>query len=160
MRGNGGSVKGRLDDCDRALVGDGLEVDVSRSMKPMGSSSIRAGPRSDRVSTSPMRSSACGMPSGGPRGPRAGQALARQAEDVWLDLPEDAAQASSPLEPGAVAGSLTRTGEVLGTLGYMPLEQLEGKRTDARSDQWSFCASLYEIQPCGSRATRYYPAFG
>jgi tetratricopeptide (TPR) repeat protein len=26
----------------------------------------------------------------------------------------------------------------------MPLEQLEGRAADARSDQWSFCASLYE----------------
>jgi tetratricopeptide (TPR) repeat protein/predicted Ser/Thr protein kinase len=67
--------------------------------------------------------------------------LARQAEDASADpLSSDPSYASD--EP--VIGSLTRTGEVLGTLGYMPLEQLEGKPADARSDQWSFCASLYE----------------
>ena len=68
--------------------------------------------------------------------------LARQAEDASLDPPSSPASTPSSDERGA--GSLTRTGEVLGTLGYMPLEQLEGKRADARSDQWSFCASLYE----------------
>lgn len=74
--------------------------------------------------------------------------LARQAGDASLDLRSSAPQVAShePLD-----GDLTRTGEVLGTLGYMPLEQLEGKRADARSDQWSFCASLYEIHPRGSQ---------
>ncbi|MCA9649346.1 MAG: serine/threonine protein kinase, partial [Myxococcales bacterium] len=38
----------------------------------------------------------------------------------------------------------TRTGTILGTVAYMPLEQLRGGRVDARSDQWSFCASLFE----------------
>ncbi len=39
---------------------------------------------------------------------------------------------------------LTRAGTVLGTLAYMPLEQFDGKPADARSDQFSFCVSLYE----------------
>jgi tetratricopeptide (TPR) repeat protein len=67
--------------------------------------------------------------------------LARQADEASLDVPSSVSK-PSPNEP--VRGSLTRTGEMLGTVGYMPLEQLEGKRADARSDQWSFCASLYE----------------
>ncbi len=67
--------------------------------------------------------------------------LARQAEDPSLDLVPSPSQ---PVSHEPVVGSLTRTGEVLGTLGYMPLEQFEGKRADARSDQWSFCVSLYE----------------
>ncbi len=38
----------------------------------------------------------------------------------------------------------TRTGALLGTLRYMAPEQLEGGRADARTDQFSFCVSLYE----------------
>lgn len=40
----------------------------------------------------------------------------------------------------------TATGEgvVMGTLPYMPPEQLQAKPTDARSDQFSFCVALYE----------------
>jgi tetratricopeptide (TPR) repeat protein/predicted Ser/Thr protein kinase len=68
--------------------------------------------------------------------------LAREHGDASVD-----ASASEPVSTAReqlLVGSLTRTGEVLGTLGYMPLEQLHGRAADARSDQWSFCASLYE----------------
>src|SRR6185369_2218532 len=41
------------------------------------------------------------------------------------------------------AGTLTESGAVMGTPGYMPPEQVEG-RADARSDQFSFCVALYE----------------
>ncbi len=41
--------------------------------------------------------------------------------------------------------SKTRPGAVFGTLGYMSPEQARGKRTDFRSDQFSFCAILYEM---------------
>ncbi|MEM9457540.1 MAG: SUMF1/EgtB/PvdO family nonheme iron enzyme [Myxococcota bacterium] len=47
-------------------------------------------------------------------------------EDVPLDVP------------------LTKTGAVLGTLAYMPLEQMMGTEADVRSDQFSFCVALYE----------------
>jgi serine/threonine protein kinase/tetratricopeptide (TPR) repeat protein len=40
--------------------------------------------------------------------------------------------------------SLTRAGTVMGTPGYMAPEQCRGEPTDARGDQFSFCASLYE----------------
>ena len=48
--------------------------------------------------------------------------------------------------PEAVPGapSLTQTWSVLGTPAYMAPEQHDGKPGDARSDQFSFCVSLYE----------------
>ncbi|MBL9107296.1 MAG: protein kinase [Myxococcales bacterium] len=42
------------------------------------------------------------------------------------------------------AGDLTATGGVLGTPAYMAPEQHRGGEADARSDVFSFCASLYE----------------
>lgn len=51
---------------------------------------------------------------------------------------------------------LTRTGAVLGTLAYMPIEQISGAPATRQSDQFSFCASLYEalygVRPFGGRA--------
>ena len=49
------------------------------------------------------------------------------------------AQSGRPLET-----PLTRTGAFMGTPGYMSPEQMLGKPTDARSDQFSFCVALYE----------------
>jgi eukaryotic-like serine/threonine-protein kinase len=54
------------------------------------------------------------------------------------------------LEPPAVAtpraatGTLTRTGDLLGTPAYMAPEQLRGEPATPASDQFSFCVSLYE----------------
>jgi tetratricopeptide (TPR) repeat protein/tRNA A-37 threonylcarbamoyl transferase component Bud32 len=49
------------------------------------------------------------------------------------------------VEDGTAASeALTRDDTVLGTPWYMSPEQLAGGRPDARSDQWSFCASLHE----------------
>ena len=42
-------------------------------------------------------------------------------------------------------GSLTSTGTTLGSLNYMPPEQVRGEVADARSDIYSFGASLYEM---------------
>lgn len=39
---------------------------------------------------------------------------------------------------------LTQVGTVMGTPGFMAPEQIAGQTTDERSDQWSFCAALYE----------------
>ncbi len=46
--------------------------------------------------------------------------------------------------PGPFAEDLTRSGVLMGTLGYMSFEQLQGRQADALSDQFSFCASLFE----------------
>lgn len=46
--------------------------------------------------------------------------------------------------PGPLAATLTRDGLLVGTLSYMSPEQLQGTRGDARSDQFSLCAALYE----------------
>jgi len=39
---------------------------------------------------------------------------------------------------------LTLTGEMLGTPAYMAPEQFQGRATDAKTDQFSFCVALYE----------------
>ena len=49
-----------------------------------------------------------------------------------------------------IAKSLEWTGEtvqgtVMGTCGYMPVEQIDGKEADARSDLYSLCVVLYEM---------------
>jgi tRNA A-37 threonylcarbamoyl transferase component Bud32 len=44
----------------------------------------------------------------------------------------------------ALNGSLTATGTVVGTPRYMAPETLQGKGSDARTDQFSFCVALYE----------------
>lgn len=48
------------------------------------------------------------------------------------------------LPEGLLGDELTADGTVLGTPVYMAPEQHRGKATDARSDQFSFCMSLYE----------------
>jgi hypothetical protein len=53
----------------------------------------------------------------------------------------------TPAMPGAmpvVEAALTRTHALVGTPVYMAPEQLAGASADERSDQWSFCATLYE----------------
>jgi len=69
--------------------------------------------------------------------------LVWQAEDVAQDERATTSTALA-IDDVARAASLTETGTVLGTLAYMPLEQMAGERADARSDQFSFCVSLYE----------------
>lgn len=55
---------------------------------------------------------------------------------------------------------LTLTGAMMGTIRYMPLEQLHGSTVDARADQFAFCVALYEALwrrppfPLGSRQER------
>jgi serine/threonine protein kinase len=42
------------------------------------------------------------------------------------------------------SGALTQTGDILGTPPYMAPEQLHGRPSDARADQFSFCVALWE----------------
>ncbi len=45
---------------------------------------------------------------------------------------------------GGKGGGMTRPGVIMGTPPYIAPEQLLGGRADARSDQFSFCVTLYE----------------
>jgi len=47
-------------------------------------------------------------------------------------------------ELGRALEALTQKGRLAGTPAYMAPEQLEGRRADARSDQFALCVSLYE----------------
>ena len=68
-----------------------------------------------------------------------------------LDGAESAESAGSQNGSGVSGDSvrssrerLTQVGTIMGTPGFMAPEQIAGQPTDERSDQWSFCAALYE----------------
>jgi serine/threonine protein kinase len=68
--------------------------------------------------------------------------LARQTSATQpADAPEPEHESSHVEEP---ENQLTRDGAVMGTPGYMPPEQMRGEPTDARTDQFSFCVTLYQ----------------
>ncbi len=54
------------------------------------------------------------------------------------------AQVSSVHGTSALGLALTQTGALVGTPAYMAPEQLGGERTDALTDQFSFCVATYE----------------
>jgi WD40 repeat protein/serine/threonine protein kinase len=64
------------------------------------------------------------------------------ASDESSDAEGTGRDAGQPLTPAN--RNLTRTGAIMGTPAYMALEQLEGKRADALTDQFSFCTVVFE----------------
>lgn len=65
----------------------------------------------------------------------------------WTDANSEPADTAGPPSPDAEApgaGRITQKGVIFGTPGYMSPEQHRGGDVDNRSDQWSFCAALYE----------------
>ncbi|HET6584743.1 MAG TPA: serine/threonine-protein kinase, partial [Nannocystaceae bacterium] len=66
---------------------------------------------------------------------------------------------SSPIDShDGLSESLTRTGSVMGTPGYMAPEQHFGRPAEARSDQFAFCVALFEavygVRPFAGKTIR------
>lgn len=59
--------------------------------------------------------------------------------DAEADLPRDGSPQKARTEEG-----LTREGDVMGTPRFMSPEQWRGEEVDARTDQFSFCVSLFQ----------------
>lgn len=75
----------------------------------------------------------------------------RQVEAACIEYDSDSITQSNLL-----SSSLTHTGIIVGTPLYMSPEQHLGMKSDAHSDQFSFCLVLYEAL-CGKRPFEYNP---
>ena len=69
--------------------------------------------------------------------------LARQAGDRGWSPQSPTMVGPDDSQVSAITADLTGAGQVVGTLAYMAPEQFKGP-ADARSDQFSFCVTLYE----------------
>jgi tetratricopeptide (TPR) repeat protein len=76
-----------------------------------------------------------------PDEPASGPEASGRRPRVIADLPIEATSHSISRSP--LDAPLTLTGSVLGTVGYMPLEQAFGEVTNAWTDQFSYCATAY-----------------
>ena len=126
---------------------------VSTTVPPFGGAAAR-GRAPDVVRTAPPFGGAAARgqaPDVDPTAPPFGGAAARgQAPDVDPTAPPFGGAAAP--NDSAPSGDLTTAGAVIGTPVYMAPEQLAGK-PDARSDQFSYCVTIYEalfgVRPFG-----------
>jgi len=70
--------------------------------------------------------------------------LARASLEEVSPLPVPLSDDSSPFPPVNSVEPLTVEGVLMGTPGYIAPEQYRGEPVDARSDQFSFCVTLFE----------------
>ncbi|MFY0540589.1 protein kinase domain-containing protein [Nannocystis pusilla] len=66
------------------------------------------------------------------------------ADDAPGPSPSSSQSRHDVPNPPVLQTPLTLTGDILGTPAYMAPEQYNGRRCDARADQFSFCVALYE----------------
>ncbi len=81
---------------------------------------------------------------GAEQGEAAGSSLTSSVDDPTTNGSDSGAGRNSGSGSRRGIAQLTTPGRVVGTLAYMSPEQLAARPLDARSDQFSFCVTLYE----------------